>query len=59
MASAECTAMTFIVRMSRDSSGGVRGIVERAATGAKERFVGCAAIGPLIAGMIETERTAS
>ena len=31
-------AMTFIVRLSKDDRGRITGIVERVATGEKERF---------------------
>lgn len=56
MASPEITAATFIVRLSRDASGALRGIVERAATGVKQPVDSCAAIGPVIAAMLEAEQ---
>jgi hypothetical protein len=42
----------FVVRVVRDPSGGLTGIVERMRTGAKARFEGASAIGPLIARML-------
>ena len=56
MASAEITAATFIVRLSRDASGALRGIVERAATGIKQPVDGYEAIGSVIATMLDAER---
>jgi hypothetical protein len=47
--------MTFIVRLSRDETGRLTGIVERVRTGQKERFEGLAAIAPLIARMAEAD----
>ena len=47
--------MTFIVRVSQDAGGGVRGIVERARTGEKQQFHGVEAISPLIARMVEND----
>jgi hypothetical protein len=44
-------ATTFVVRIARDARGGVSGVVERVATGAKQRFEGFDAIGRVIAGM--------
>jgi hypothetical protein len=45
-------ATTFVVRVTRDARGGVSGVVERVATGAKQRFEGFDAIGRVIAGML-------
>ena len=42
----------FVVRVVRDPSGDLAGVVERMRTGAKERFEGTSAIGPLIARML-------
>jgi hypothetical protein len=50
--------VTFIVRASRDPRGRVRGIVERARTGAKERFAGVHGIGALIERMLDGESAA-
>jgi hypothetical protein len=47
--------MTFIVRLSRDESGRLTGIVERVRTGEKERFEELAAIATLIARMAEAD----
>ncbi len=47
--------MNFIVRVERDTSGGVRGVIERVRTGTKETFSGVDAIGALIGRMIEIE----
>jgi hypothetical protein len=44
-------ATTFIVRLTRDARG-VCGVVERVATGAKQRFEGFEGIGRVIAGMV-------
>jgi hypothetical protein len=49
------TAVTFIVRASRDRSGRLRGVVERVRTGAKERFTGADGVGVLIERMLEAE----
>ena len=43
--------MTFIVRVSLDPAGQLRGLVTRVQTGAKERFEGIEALGAVIAGM--------
>jgi hypothetical protein len=43
--------MTFIVRLSRDETGRLTGIVERVRTGEKERFEELAAVATLIARM--------
>lgn len=48
-------AATFIVRLMRDDTGTVRGVVERARTGAKERFEGYEALGAVIARMLDGE----
>jgi hypothetical protein len=45
--------VTFIVRASRDERGQLRGIVERARTGAKERFSGAPGVGGLIDRMLD------
>jgi hypothetical protein len=47
--------MTFIVRLSRDETGRLTGIVERVRTGQKERFEELAAIAALIARMAEAD----
>ena len=39
---------TFLVRVRRDASGAVTGVVEVARTGEKRRFVGTGSIGQLI-----------
>ena len=46
---------SFIVRLVRDRRGQVSGVIERAATGAKEAFQGVEAVGRVIAGMVERE----
>lgn len=43
---------SFVVRVVQHPRGRVGGIVERVATGAKERFAGGAAIGRVIVGML-------
>jgi hypothetical protein len=50
------TAVTFIVRMTRDSAGTVKGVIERASTGAKRPVEGCDAVGPAIAEMLKAEK---
>jgi len=40
--------MTFMVRVTRDASGRIRGFVERVATHEKEPFAGAEAIGSII-----------
>ncbi|MGH7315069.1 MAG: hypothetical protein ACRELW_03110 [Candidatus Rokuibacteriota bacterium] len=44
--------LTFIVRVSRDRAGRLRGIVERARTGEKWRFEDSQAIGRLVERMV-------
>jgi hypothetical protein len=39
---------TFIVRVSRDSTGRLNGVVERVATGEKARFQGAEAMAALV-----------
>ena len=46
------SAVTFIVRASREPGGGLRGIVERVKTGAKAPFTGAEALGELIERML-------
>lgn len=46
------TAVTFIVRASRDARGRLRGIVERVKTGAKERFTDADGLGGVIDRML-------
>jgi hypothetical protein len=46
---------TFVVRVDRDASGNVSGVIERVRTGEKEGFRGLEAIGGLIARMVEAE----
>lgn len=48
--------ISFIVRIARDDTGQVRGVVERVKTGAKERFDGVEAISPLIARMVQVDK---
>lgn len=43
---------SFVIRAVRDGRGEVSGIIERVASGAKEPFIGMAAIGPVIARML-------
>jgi len=45
-------SMTFIVRMTRDGRGLLRGVVERVRTGEKERVDGIEAVSPLVARML-------
>lgn len=47
--------MTFILRLSRDETGRVCGVVERVRNGEKERFYGVEEISALIARMVGTE----
>jgi hypothetical protein len=47
---------SFVVRVVEDAQGGVSGVVERVATGAKRAFTGTEAIGIAIAKMLENER---
>jgi hypothetical protein len=51
--------MTFIVRLCRDESGRLTGIVERVRTGEKERFEELATIATVIARMAGTEHSQS
>ena len=48
----QSTRVSFLVRVSLDQAGEVRGVIERVATGAKEPFTGADAIGPAIARML-------
>jgi hypothetical protein len=47
--------MTFIVRLIRNESGALHGVIERASTGAKQAVDGCQAIGAVIADMVASE----
>ena len=47
---------TFIVRISHDDAGRISGVVEWVRTGEKIRFRGLAAIGEVIARMVEREQ---
>jgi hypothetical protein len=47
---------TFIVRVSADESGELKGIVERVATGLKQRFHGAAEIGRIIRDVVVAEK---
>ena len=46
---------SFVVRVSRDTTGQLEGIVERPRTGQKGWFQGADQIGRLIAHMLDTE----
>jgi hypothetical protein len=46
---------SFVVRIVEDGKGGVTGVVERVATGAKEAFTGTEAIGRVIALMLQAD----
>jgi hypothetical protein len=48
------SAVTFIVRASRDAGGRLHGIVERVKTGEKERFDGAEALARIIERMVAT-----
>ncbi len=48
---------SFVVRVAQSRRGEVSGVIERAATGAKEAFTGMHAIGQVILRMLEAERT--
>jgi hypothetical protein len=48
--------VAFMVRVVPDEAGGLVGVIERVRTGEKERFHEAAAIGPLIARMLEARR---
>jgi len=50
------TAITFIVRLTRDSAGTVKGVIERASTGDKRPVDGCEAVGPALAEMLKADR---
>jgi hypothetical protein len=54
MASSRRTS--FVVRVVEDGQGGLSGVVERVATGAKETFAGTEAIGHVIRQMLRRER---
>jgi hypothetical protein len=45
--------VTFVVRVSRDEAGRVRGVVERVRTGHKERFDGLDDIAAIIRRLLE------
>jgi hypothetical protein len=45
----------FIVRLARDPTGRVTGVVERVRTGEKERVAAVEEIGPVLAAMLERE----
>lgn len=47
--------LTFIVRLTLDDGGVLSGVVERVRSGEKQRFHGVAALGALIAAMVERE----
>lgn len=47
--------ITFIVRITREPGGRLRGTVERVRTGEKERFAGAAGIGGVIERMLHHE----
>ena len=47
---------TFIVRVSQDESGQLRGIVQRVATGLKVRVHGAAEIGRIIEEVMASEK---
>ena len=47
--------MTFLVRITRDRGDRLRGTVERVRTGRKEQFRDAAAIGGVIARMLEDD----
>ena len=49
------TTASFIVRVWRRPSGALAGVVERVATGHKERFEGCEAVGAVISLMLAKE----
>ena len=49
------TVMTFIVRLIRNDSGAIHGVIERASTGAKQAVDGSEAIGVVIADMVAAE----
>jgi len=51
------TTLSFIVRLSVESSGEVTGVVERVATGEKVRFVGYEGVSPVIAKLVAGEKT--
>jgi hypothetical protein len=51
--------MTFIVRLARDETGRLTGIVERVRTGEKERFEGLAAIATVLARMARPNHSRS
>jgi hypothetical protein len=48
---------SFVVRVAQSRRGEVSGVIERAATGAKEAFTGMDAIGQVILRMLLGERT--
>ncbi len=47
--------LTFLVRISRDPRGRLRGTVERVRTGEKERFMGAGGIGGVIERMLQDD----
>jgi hypothetical protein len=50
--------LTFIVRISRDRDGRLRGTVERVRTGEKERFTDAESIGEVIQRMLHDDHQA-
>ena len=49
-------SVTFVVRVSVDAAGRLRGVVERVRTGEKAAFKGRVAIGTVIARMVAARR---
>jgi hypothetical protein len=50
--------VTFMIRITRDAAGRLRGTVERVRTGEKERFTGADGIGGVIERMLQTDQEA-
>jgi hypothetical protein len=48
----------FMVRITRDAAGHLRGTVERVRTGEKERFTGAGGIGGVIERMLQADHEA-
>jgi hypothetical protein len=52
----EIRPMTFVIRMSRNAEGTLRGVVERVSTGAKEAFSDVHEIGSILERLAGRER---
>ncbi|MBM4439781.1 MAG: hypothetical protein FJ027_05145 [Candidatus Rokubacteria bacterium] len=49
--------ISFVVRISREPSGAITGVVERVSSGVKVRFEGVAGVAPVINDLLTREDT--